>query len=313
MFEIRRYTPDQADEWNSFAATSKNATFLFDRRYMDYHQERFEDCSLMIYHDARLHALLPANRKGDTFFSHEGLTYGGLLMNERNTAAETVTLFDELNAFLRRQGFGKVRYKCIPAIYHRLPAEEDLYAIYRTADARLSSRSIGSVIDMQHRLKWSHGRRYGINRCRNNGVVIVCDSDKWEGFWQVLEENLKEKHHAVPVHTLQEIRLLKARFPNNIILCTGQQNGQVIGGTVLYLTPRVVHAQYISANAAGKKLGVIDALYDQILSHECLQRPYFDFGISTEDHGRILNESLIYQKEGFGGRGVCYDWYDWEL
>ena len=37
MFEIRRYSADKADEWNAFVATSKNGTFLFDRRYMDYH------------------------------------------------------------------------------------------------------------------------------------------------------------------------------------------------------------------------------------------------------------------------------------
>lgn len=313
MFEIRRYTADKAEEWNRFVATSKNATFLFDRRYMDYHQARFDDYSLMIYKDGRLHALLPANRKDNCIISHQGLTYGGLLMNEHNTAAETVVLFDELNAFLRLQGFCKVRYKCIPAIYHQLPAEEDLYAIYRTAHAQLSARSIGSAIDLQHRLKWNHGRRYGINRCRNNGVVIERDNDHWEGFWKVLENNLQENHQVVPVHTLQEIRLLKARFPDNIILYTGRQNGQVIGGTVLYLTSKVVHAQYISANATGKKLGVIDAIYDQILNHDCLSQAYFDFGISTEDQGRRLNESLIYQKEGFGGRGICYDWYDWNL
>ena len=37
---------------------------------------------------------------------------------------------------------------------------------------------------------------------------------------------------------------------------------------------------------------------------------YFDFGTSNEDMGRYLNEGLIYQKEGFGGRAVCYDWYE---
>jgi len=32
-----------------------------------------------------------------------------------------------------------------------------------------------------------------------------------------------------------------------------------------------------------------------------------DFGISTENSGRYLNEGLIAQKEGFGGRTNTYE------
>ena len=72
MFEIKRYTPDLATEWNQFVATSKNGTFLFDRNYMDYHADRFTDFSLMIYRRGKLYALLPGNVDGDTFYSHQG-------------------------------------------------------------------------------------------------------------------------------------------------------------------------------------------------------------------------------------------------
>ena len=30
-------------------------------------------------------------------------------------------------------------------------------------------------------------------------------------------------------------------------------------------------------------------------------------------HNSDLHDSLIYQKEGFGGRAVCYDTYEWTL
>jgi hypothetical protein len=40
---------------------------------------------------------------------------------------------------------------------------------------------------------------------------------------------------------------------------------------------------------------------------------YLDFGKSTETHSDILNENLIYQKEGFGARAVCYDTYEWDV
>jgi hypothetical protein len=42
--------------------------------------------------------------------------------------------------------------------------------------------------------------------------------------------------------------------------------------------------------------------------------PYFDFGRSTENaDGSGLNEPLVFQKEGFGARGLCYDIYEWEV
>lgn len=312
MFEIIRYTADRKAEWDGFVRASKNGTFLFLRDYMDYHRDRFVDHSLMFFRDGKLYALLPANVADGTLFSHRGLTYGGLITGSNATAAAVCGLFRELNAFLRGAGIIRVVYKAMPWIYHRLPAEEDLYALFRECGARLTVREISSTIFLFDRLRWSHGRRYGINRVRNNGIT-VCRSDDFAAFWQVLEGNLGAKYGVRPVHTLDEMLLLKSRFPDNILLYTATKDGTTYGGTVLYVTPQVVHTQYISATPEGKHLGVLDAIFDQILNRDFADGRYFDFGKSTEDGGHTLNEPLIYQKEGFGGRGVCYDTYEWTL
>ena len=312
MFEIKRYTEADKAAWNAFVAQSKNGTFLFFRDYMDYHADRFVDCSLMFYLDGHLYALMPANVEGTTLWSHRGLTYGGVVITEKATAARIQQLFRELNDYLRRQGFRKVVYKPVPHIFHRLPAEEDLYALFSVCLARIVDRSISSAIDQSQPLKWNRDRRYGVNKAFSHGVRVG-ESNDWAGFWQVLEFNLMKKYGAKPVHTVQEIELLHSRFPENIRLFTAEKDGQVIGGTVIYCTATVTHAQYISANTEGKQLRVIDALFDYIL-HDCQWKTrFFDFGTSNEEDGRILVEPLIYQKEGFGGRGVCYDWYEWDI
>ena len=79
---IIRYRKELKSEWDQFVANAKNATFLFMRDYMDYHADRFFDCSLMFYDDGKLRALLPANydKKHRTIASHGGLTYGGLIL-----------------------------------------------------------------------------------------------------------------------------------------------------------------------------------------------------------------------------------------
>ena len=313
MFEIRRYDAAGAAEWNAFVAGSKNGTFLFDRNYMDYHADRFADRSLMIYRDGALMALLPGNAAPDGLFcSHGGLTYGGLITGCDATAAAVTALFGELNEWLKANGFSRVRYKAVPWIYHRVPAEEDLYAIFRCCDARLVARDISSAIVMQQPLRWSHSRRCGVGRARNRGITVET-SDRIDEFWSVLEGNLSRRYGAHPVHTAAEMKLLMSRFPRNIRLYVACRGGEVLGGTVIYITGQVVHAQYISACEEGKRLGAIDAIYDRVLNHDFTDYKYFDFGKSTEDGGRRLNESLIFQKEGFGGRGVCYDTYEWTL
>ena len=126
MFDIRQYTDNDTDSkaWNDFVALSKQGTFLFDRHYMNYHRDRFSDYSLLFYKKGKLYALLPANIDGDTLWSHQGLTYGGLITNTHATTAEVCMLFEELNAYLHDHGIRHVVYKAMPWIYQQLPAEE---------------------------------------------------------------------------------------------------------------------------------------------------------------------------------------------
>lgn len=312
MFEIRRYSQEAQQEWDDFVNHSKNGTFLFQRAYMDYHHDRFHDCSLMFYLRDRLYALLPANAAGDTLQSHGGLTYGGLIMNSHATADNIVTLFREMNEWLHAAGFRHVLYKAVPWIYHTQPAEEDLYAIYRTCNARLAARDISSTIDLRHPMKWRYNRTYGLHRAQKNQIIVE-RSDDYEGFWRVLCWNLEHTYGAKPVHSLQEMLLLHRRFTDNIRLYVARKDGEVEAGTVLYLYKNIAHTQYISANAEGKKVCALDMLFDTILHKELTGYDYFDFGKSTEEQGHVLNTSLIFQKEGFGGRGVCYDWYEWDI
>ncbi len=310
MFEIRRYTDSDSAAWNDFVKKSRQGTFLFDRNYMDYHKDRFKDYSFMFYKKKKLYALLPANIDGDVLWSHQGLTYGGLITSEHGTTAEICTLFDELMLVLKELGIKKMIYKPIPWIYQQLPAEEDLYAIFNHCHAQLYVRNVSSVIVQKHALEWRRIRAFGANKAAKEGIIVKQDDSAYTEFWKVLEENLSHTYHAKPVHTLAEIRRLYTAFPNNIKLYVARYNNVVIGGVLLYITPQVVHTQYISATEEGKHLHAIDAIFHKILTEDYRTCKYFDFGTSNEDRGRYLNEGLIYQKEGFGGRAVCYDWYE---
>ena len=291
MMTICRYTPDKAALWDEFVGRSRQGTFLFERAYMDYHQDRFADHSLMVYRKARLFALLPANATDGVLWSHQGLTYGGLLTGPEATVEDVCDAFRSINAYLRQVGITRVVYKAMPWIYHRLPADEDLYALTNVCGAQLMARQIIALAH-QHALS---------------------ESDDLEAFWNILDNNLEHKYGARPVHSLAELQLLKKRFPTQIRLFMAYRGSEALGGTLIYETPQVVHTQYISASPEGKACGALDLLFDELLNKVYLQTPFFDFGKSSNGDGHDLNEALIFQKEGFGGRGVCYDWYSYLL
>ena len=316
MIGIRQYqfSTKEFDEWNQFVAQSKNGTFLLDRRYMDYHQERFTDCSLMFYSKEKLVAVLPAHRDDDTLYSHCGLSYGGLILSKKIAAAQVCELFADLNYCLREIDHIKhVVYKSIPWIYHRLPSEEPLYALSKVCKAQLMSRDVASVVMLDNRLPLSQLRRRGVKKGAAAGLQVIEEND-FSPFWQLLEANLMARYHTQPVHSLSEIMLLKSRFPQNIRLFSVYCGSEIVGGTVLYIDGVVVKTQYISASEDGRHIGALDFLFSSLLDKFAAEGyRYFDFGTSNFKTSDDLHESLIFQKEGFGGRAVCYDTYQYNL
>lgn len=323
MIEVRRYTTDQAEAWNRFVAQSKNGTFLFDRRYMDYHADRFSDHSLMVYEfrdplaclseNNRLLALLPANERDGILYSHQGLTYGGLITDQRATADKVCDIFRIINDYLREQGFRKVVYKPTPAIYHQMAADEDLYAMFVECRAHLTSRNASSCLRLDRQTRFAESRRSGCRKA-TAARLTVSESEDLKAFWEILTSNLQEKYAAAPVHTVEEMQLLRSRFPEQIRLFTvSDPVGQLLGGTLLYLTPQTVHTQYISASPEGKRKGALDLLFDTLIHHTHFPQTYFDFGTSALDDSCQLNFPLFFQKQGFGARTVCYDRYEWNL
>ena len=311
-YRIEQYTEARKGNWDAFIEKARNATFLFKRDYMDYHADRFCDHSLMVYRKGKLYALLPANRQGDVLHSHQGLTYGGLVMSEKATAAGVTDAFRAIHERLKAEGIRKVVYKPLPCIYHRMPSQEDLYALFRLTNARIIGRNLSSTLCQESKLRFTESRKSGIRKALAHRIDIR-QSDDYAAFWGILESNLLHKYGVKPVHSLEEIRLLAGRFPENIRLYLASQEGKALGGTVLYLAGRVVHTQYISASPEGKAAGALDLLFDTLINREYAGVPVFDFGPSTEDMGRYLNESLIFQKESFGGRGMVYDIYEYDI
>lgn len=311
-FTIVRYTRELERVWDDFVSRSKNGTFLFFRRYMDYHADRFCDCSLLIYQNGKLLALLPGHIRGTVYASHNGLTYGGFVTGDLSSN-RFFRIFVEVVRFLRVQmGIASMVYRPVPYIYHRSPAQEDLYALFRM-NARLTERKISTVVDPACPVAVRPSRGQHARQAIRHGFRL-CEDTCFEAFWPVLEQNLHDRHQAVPVHSLAEIRLLHDRLPEHIRLFRVlDTDDRTVAGSVMYVSATVAHAQYTASTPEGRRWGAVDLLYSQLIFDTFRAWRYFDFGVSVEQGGRVLNEGLLAQKEDFGGRAVMYDTYELDL
>ncbi|MGA2587200.1 MAG: GNAT family N-acetyltransferase [Candidatus Aminicenantales bacterium] len=310
--KIQRYDESYKTLWDDFVRTSKNGVFLFYRDYMEYHADRYKDFSLLFF-DGRnkLKAVLPASVAGETVISHGGLTFGGVVSGVKMKMSAMLEIFDSLSRFLRENGVRRLIYKAVPHIYHMMPAEEDLYALFLLG-ARLVRRDVSSAIARDPRIAFNRDRQRGIRQGKEAGLEIGRDLD-FAGFMTLAQEALTEKYRLRPAHTPEEMAMLAGRFPDHIKLFTARKERVLTGGVIVYESSQVAHAQYKFANSEGRECGAADLVLDYLIHDYYREKPYFDFGISTEQDGRYLNAGLIENKERYGARSIVYDFYEWNI
>lgn len=312
MISVVRYSEEKESIWNDFNKKAKNSLFMFDRNYMGYHSDRFIDHSLLFYNDDKLVALLPMCEKENTLVSHGGLTYGGIISDEKMKQHTMNDCFDEVVKYMQKNGFSTMIYKTIPHIYHSQPAEEDKFALFANG-ASLTTVDVSTYINLRNPLSMPKGRKAQISRARREGVVVeeLKNLRDYIDFIQLENEVLETRHDTKAVHTGDELKMLQERFPDNIHLFGAIKEKKMIAGAVVFEYDQVIHTQYMAANDEARVIGALDLTIHSIIEHYKSEKMWLDFGISTE-RGRIyLNEGLVAQKEGFGGRTGCYE--VWEL
>lgn len=306
---LKPYSTEDAALWDQTVRQSCNGNLLHLRGYMDYHRDRFDDCSLILLRNQKPVAVFPASRSSETVSSHGGLTYGGLLHTEDLGTHDTLLAFAAIREHYLALGIQTIVYKAIPTVFHRLPCQNDLYAL-TYAGAKLIRRDASSVIHLQEPFSFSKGRKWAINKAKKCGVTVQQSQD-FEGFHALLSQVLG-KFGAKPTHSCAELKLLSGRFPDAITLHVAQRDEALLAGVVVYDFGHVVHTQYMANSDDGREIGALDLLVAELIA-KYRDRKFFSFGISTEEQGLKLNAGLIAQKEAFGARTVVHDFYSWPL
>ena len=312
----RQFEPDDSTAWEQLCAESPQATFLHTREFLSYHGDRFQDASLMIELDGRLVGVFPAavsEADPSVIVSHPGITFGGLLHCGKLGGERMIAAFTEAASHYRQKGFKNLVYKAVPYFYHWSPSQDDLYALFRLGARRIRC-DLSCTIDLAARQKVSQRRRRSLKKARKAGVAVVEGPEYLTQLWPVLEHNLRAKHQAAPTHTVDEINLLACRFPDQITCAVVEIDGKAEAGVVIFKSRNVHHAQYITSSATANKVCALDAVFEHCISSAASAGArWFDFGISNENQGKVLNDGLYQFKSEFGGAGAVHEFYELEL
>jgi hypothetical protein len=313
----RPYTPRDGEAWDDLVAASWNGTFLHSRPYLSYAIDRFADASLVVdAGDNRIVGVFPAAvHASDPMMieSHPAVGYGGLVHGGSLRGKRMIEALEAIAERYYHDGKHALRYKPVPSIYHRVPAADDLYALFRLGATR-SRCDLASVIDLARQPAISKRRARSLRKAERSGLRLASGPEQLEQLWSVLTERLAGKYQTEPLHSLLEMTRLQSLFPDRIECVVGLLEGRIVAGVVLFRTGNVDHSQYIGADDRGYKASALDLVFTRCIDESVGRGTrYFSFGNSTLYGGRVFNESLYQFKSEFGAGAVVHECYDLPL
>jgi len=296
-YTIKKYHTGCKADWDDLIKRSSNGTFLHQRDYMDYHADRFEDFSLMIYEGLKLRAVLPAHRIGNEIFAHKGLTYSDFIFQKKIKFERKLAIVSEVLAFLNQEHIKNLFIRSIPFIFQSVTDESCAY-IYHKTEAKIEQIKPFLVIDQRNGIVPNHNRKKNYKKLLKNDYQLDNKISDLPVFWQIVEKNLKDRYNTTPVHSLDEIKILSKRFPNQIKLFSIKKDGQVLAGALVFFINQAAHFQYIHALDTSESRQAVEFLTYELVQ-QFKKNTYISFGTSAVLHNN-LNKNLVYWKESFG-------------
>jgi hypothetical protein len=307
---LERYDRSRHVVWDDFVRASRNGHFMLQRGYMDYHAQRFTDESLLFFRGDSLVAVLPAHRCDSTLASHVGLPFAGLVVGPRTLHRDVRSAFEQLGAYMRDTHLARFTCTPTPVCYHSTPFEDDIYALY-TLGARCTGMKLSAGFPGLAPPSQSARTAHELRRTARRHPCHFRETDDVRAFWTHLERFLCEYHGARPVHTADEMALLKSRFPGHIRMVVAEAGGEVIAGLLIYLTDRVQRSQYIF-RPSDDRARITARLTLHMATHPDYQRAWHDLGTSESPLTGQVDAGVLLNKEISGARGTIVQTWTWE-
>jgi hypothetical protein len=311
--EIVQYRDEYKEKWDRFVMEdSVNGTFLQTMNFLEYHpNDRFQDNSLMFMNGTNIVAVIPAHcaeDNGKKLMSHLGSTFGGIVAGKAfYNISYMDAIFEALDEYAKENDFDEVLLKQTGRVFQT--SNSDLIDYYMFLNGYKCYMEMGYYIDYADYNEdiisnYNGSRRRGYNQSLKSQFTfkkLETESEIGE-FFDVLCDNYT-KFGKLPVHTLDELLNFKfSRLKDNVMFYGVYLDGKMMAGTMVFRFGNGTwHTQYLAARQEQTDLHVNEFMYTNIIrtAKEAGARQ-LSFGISTEEHGSVLNRNLAQFKEGYG-------------
>ena len=315
MFEIIRYNNSYNSQWDKLVYSGNNGTIFHLRTFISYHpKDRFKDHSLVIKKKGRLFSVFPAAEininKKKYLISHPGTTVGSFVVPNDLSIADSIQITKILISYAKKSDFFGLRITLPPNLYQQRLSNYLDFAYFNQGFTYFK-REVTSILFIEKTIeqvlnKFRSSHKRGVKKAKKNGVEIRQSND-FDSFYKILENNLSIRHGVKPTHSLKELQLLSELFPKKINLFAAYIENKMIAGVVNFqVNDSVVLAFYISHDKQYGDFRALNLLFSTIFEWAITSKfKIYDFGIFTVNGEP--NMGLGRFKENFGASGIFRD------
>ena len=321
MFTLHQYINQNESRWDQFVSSGNNGTLFHLRKFLNYHpQDRFQDHSILIEKKQNLFSVLPAAElivDGKRILvSHPGSTVGSFVVPENLSIADAMSMSEALVTYVKEKNFSGIRITLPPTLYQRRLSNYMDFSFFKQGFT-YSKRDVTSILFLEDSLdknlaKFKSSHLRAVRNAQEKGVNVRQSND-FDSFYNILEQNLKIRHSVSPTHTLAELKNIHAMFPDRINLFAAFVKGVMVAGVVNFVVnDHVVLAFYISHDEAYQEFRAVNLLFYSIFDW-AIQQGFriYDFGTFTVNEEP--NMGLGRFKENFGASGIFRDTIELKL
>ncbi|MEK6715199.1 MAG: hypothetical protein AABY43_04065 [Candidatus Omnitrophota bacterium] len=317
---------EESSELNEFIEQSLNGTIFHHPKFLSYHgEEKFSKNVYAINHflfrkKSKIIAFLPGiiykSEKGLQFNSPYGASFGGFVSNEISFEACDEIMNMTLKYLLSERGMAEINIVPVTSIYHANMVNDYFEFLYLSRGFRLRDSELTIVVrvsqDDDYPLSsYEHRVKKFIKQGERNGINFkICDDI--DTAYEIIESN-RVRFSKKPTHTLEELKAISRLFPGRLLQFIAFKDELPIAVCCLLLcNDFVAYSFYIDQMGTHSALRPVNFIINQVLIWlKENNYSYLDFGPST--FGLEPHRSLIFFKEGFGGKGIIKHFYQYKI
>ncbi len=287
---------------------------------MNYHPaDRFKDNSILVYELGKLVSVFPAaiiHKDGFVLLkSHPGSSYGGFVIKDNIGVNSALNLITEFENYSKANKINKIEFRLQERIFNQKQIDEIEFALKfnnwkREAEELSTFYNLDNINHLNSKKSllsmYSDKAKTNYYQSLKNGLNSrYLKISEIELFYTILKSNL-EKHKTQPVHSESEIYSLMKSYPNRVRIHGTFRGDELLSAFLIFAVNKIGWHIFYSALDYSKKelLPIKFGLTELLLSLKSEGSKVLNYGISTENSGKIVNYGLFNFKESFGGQSA---------